>query len=414
MRLPSYRRHSGGQARVTIAGKDYLLGKYGSKESKQKYHRLIAEFVASGQSPTFGVKPSEITVFELTAAYVKFAKQYYGTGPTSELLQSRVAIRTLKNLYGSEPAIEFGPLQFKAIRSHLQLPVVIKRKDGSKRKKLRSRRYLNATMKRVRRIFRWAASEGILPASIYEGLKCVDPLKAGRTSAPERNKVKPVEPETVDATLRHLPQVVADMVRFQQLTGCRPGELCKITPAMVERSGEVWEVHLDKHKTAWRGKQRIIFVGPKAQSILKPYLLRSADANCFSPREATKQRLSAKHDARVTPLSCGNRPGTNRKKNPERKPNDAYTTGSYARAIRYACKKAWPAPKGLDRDQARQWENDHCWAPNQLRHSLATLVRKSDGLEAASILLGHSQLGVTQVYAQADQQKAIEVVRRIG
>lgn len=37
MRLPSYRRHTSGQARITINGKDHLLGPYGSDESKGAY-----------------------------------------------------------------------------------------------------------------------------------------------------------------------------------------------------------------------------------------------------------------------------------------------------------------------------------------------------------------------------------------
>ncbi len=54
MRVPSYRRHSSGQARVTINGKDHLLGPYGSPQSKEAYGRLIAEYSASGAPKTFG------------------------------------------------------------------------------------------------------------------------------------------------------------------------------------------------------------------------------------------------------------------------------------------------------------------------------------------------------------------------
>ena len=66
--------------------------------------------------------------------------------------------------------------------------------------------------------------------------------------------------------------------------------------------------------------------------------------------------------------------------------------------IRYACKKA-----GIE-----------SWAPSQLRHSAATELRKRFGLEAAQVVLGHSQANVTQVYAERDMQKGIEVARRIG
>ena len=54
MRVPSYRRHSSGQARVTINGKDFMLGEHGSPESHQAYARLIAEYQATGKSPSFG------------------------------------------------------------------------------------------------------------------------------------------------------------------------------------------------------------------------------------------------------------------------------------------------------------------------------------------------------------------------
>ena len=33
MRIPSYWKHSSGQDRVTILGRDYLLGEHGSKAS---------------------------------------------------------------------------------------------------------------------------------------------------------------------------------------------------------------------------------------------------------------------------------------------------------------------------------------------------------------------------------------------
>ncbi len=55
MRVPSYRRQSSGQARVTINGKDHLLGKYGSAGSKERYGRLIAEHASSGNLPSFGI-----------------------------------------------------------------------------------------------------------------------------------------------------------------------------------------------------------------------------------------------------------------------------------------------------------------------------------------------------------------------
>ncbi len=66
MKLPSYRRHSSGQARVRITGKDYMLGAYGSKLSKEKYNRLIAEYAASGEA--IGMTNSKLLIVLSTIA----------------------------------------------------------------------------------------------------------------------------------------------------------------------------------------------------------------------------------------------------------------------------------------------------------------------------------------------------------
>jgi hypothetical protein len=77
-RIPKYRRHTSGQARVTLNGRDHLLGIYGSAASKEAYERLIAEWLSS---PVRRVsKPDAavpITVSELILAYWKFAVRYY-------------------------------------------------------------------------------------------------------------------------------------------------------------------------------------------------------------------------------------------------------------------------------------------------------------------------------------------------
>lgn len=408
-RIPSYRLHkASGQARITLNGREVYLGVYGTKESKAKYHRIIAEWLASGRSPSYGVSQSERTITEVLAEYVKFARDYYGEGPNSDLHRVKPVLRVVKQLYGTEPAISFGPLQYEAVRVKLQEPYTVKRravKPKGKRpakqkivRKLRSRTYINSLMKRLRAVFRWAASKSLVPASIHQTLSTIEPLKAGRTTAPEREPVKPIADEIVDKTLPHLNHVVKAMVQFQRLVGCRPGEVCKIKPSMVDRSSDVWEIHIDKHKTAHRGKQRVIYVGPQAQEILKPFLLRGEDDYCFSPAEAERRRREDQHEQRTTPLSCGNKPGSNKKRKPTRTPGQCYTTGSYGRSIRYACEA-----NGIE-----------TWAPNRLRHSAGTRYRKEFGLEAASVILGHSEVGVTQVYAEADRAKAIEAARRLG
>ena len=386
-REPGYCLHKPtGQAYVRFNGKLHYLGQYGSAESKERYNRLKAEWLVNRNTKRFQAKSTGPTIADMALAYLDHAEAYYGP-QSSEYVNLKLAIRPLSELYATAQSSDFGAVQYRAVR------------DWWLSDKKRSRQYINKQMRRLVRIIKWSVGNGLIPADNYAVIKCVDSLKRGRCTAKETKPILPVDAKLVAATLPHLTQVVADMVRFQQLVGCRPGELVKITPSMVDRSSDVWTIALSEHKTAYRGKTRTIYVGPKAQVILTPYLLRGADDACFSPQESERQRLDAVHAKRVTPMSCGNRPGSNciaRKLH--KSPGTSFTTSSYCKSINAACKRA---------------KLDH-WHPNQLRHSAATEIRRQFGLEAAQVILGHSGADITQVYAEKDASKAIEVARRIG
>ena len=75
-----------------------------------------------------------------------------------------------------------------------------------------------------------------------------------------------------------------------------------------------------------------------------------------------------------------------------------YDAASYRQAIKRACKVAKVLP----------------WAPNRLRHTAATRIRKRYGIELARIILGHSMAFTTEIYAEADRVKAEEVIGEIG
>src|SRR5262249_47858368 len=117
-RVPSYRQHSSGQARVTLNGQDYLLGPYGSEESKEAYRRTIAEWAErKGRFAPPADAPAPATVNELLLAYYKHAAAYYGfeNAPNrGDAYCLRDALRVVKELYGSTPAKDFGPLALKA------------------------------------------------------------------------------------------------------------------------------------------------------------------------------------------------------------------------------------------------------------------------------------------------------------
>jgi integrase len=401
-REPGYCLHKpSGKAYVNLGGKVFYLGVYGTDESKERYRALKAEWLLNRHAGAFKpVASSGPTMAELCIAYLEFAETYYSA--STEYVNLELACRPVDSLYSTLLASKFDISKFEVCR------------DWWLGDPKRSRQYVNKQSKRLLRVLKWAAQKQMIRAHVYQECRLLAPLQVGRTAAPETQKVTCVAQSRVDATLPAMTQVLRDMVCFQQLVGCRPGELCAIVPGMVDRSENVWLIRLPKHKTAYRGKDRTIYVGPQAQKILAKYLLRAPDAACFSPIESEKQRLQAKHEARVTPLSYGNRPGSNRTKTPRKTPGASFDTGSYAHSIKGACRRAFPAPKDLSAEAKKKWHSEHAWSPNQLRHNAATLVRKHYGLEGAQVILGHSDIGISQVYAERDQSKAVSIALAIG
>lgn len=262
-----------GQARVTIAGRDYYCGRWGSKEATAKYHRLLAEFFnGNGAAPiregtpggdaavssrdavqAVTVSPQgvhvttapptadlRLCVCDIAARYLLHAETYYRDvrgRKTSSYDGARMAVRALEP-YFDVPAVEFGPLRLQSMRALLV-------EQG------RPRVTCNRLVKAVRRLFKWAASQELIPVATSDALATVDPLLAYRTAAPELPPVRPVSDDVLEATIAHLPNVVADMARLHRLTGARPSELCSMRPCDIDHSdAEVWEYRPVHHKTA--------------------------------------------------------------------------------------------------------------------------------------------------------------------
>lgn len=385
--VPRLRRHKArGLAVVRLGGRDFYCGRWGTPAARREYERVVGEWLAAGRRTSAPDAPA-ITVVEVLAAFMRHAgKHYVKRGePTSEIGCLRAALRPVRELYGRTPAAEFGPLCLKAIRERWIAAGL-------------ARSTINKHCGRIRGAFKWATSEGLVPVAVWQALGSVAGLQRGRTEARETAPVEPVAEEIVAKTLAHLGPVVRAMVELQRASGMRPAEVCKLRPGDVDRSKPVWLYRVDGHKTEHRGRGRVVPLGPKSQAILRPFLVRAAESPCFSPAESMLAMREARSAARKTPLSCGNRPGSNVQAKPERAPRDEYDADSYRRAIARACKAA-----GVE-----------AWAPNRLRHSAATEIRARFGLEAAQVILGHSRADVTQVYAERDLQKAVEVAAAIG
>lgn len=119
--LPKYRKHrASGQAIVTLSGKDFYLGPWKTKASRDEYDRLVGEWQANGRRLIGGAHgPSDLTVTELIVAYWHHAELYYRTPDgtqTREVPKIRLALKHLRKLYGATNAADFGPVELACVR----------------------------------------------------------------------------------------------------------------------------------------------------------------------------------------------------------------------------------------------------------------------------------------------------------
>jgi hypothetical protein len=117
-----------------------------------------------------------LTINELTIAHWQWAVEYYRWDKRGGA-NLKDALRVLKVLYGHTQAHEFGPRALKACRQSMI-------------EKGWARSYVNALANRLRRTFRWAAEEEMLPGSIDQNLKAVAGLQAGRTEVQRRGRAE--------------------------------------------------------------------------------------------------------------------------------------------------------------------------------------------------------------------------------
>ncbi len=388
---PSYRFHKARNcAVVTIDGKNHYLGPYHSPESFEKYNRLIAERRPGRrcEEPSLSsAVSSSLSINELILRYLEFASSYYVKhgAPTGETHNIRGAVRTLKRLFGGTPVADFTPKSLELVRQAMI-------DDGL------SRKTINGRVGRIKRMFRWGTPDGLVPPATYHAPTAVAGLKQNRTSARETGPVTTVPDDIVRATLSHLSAHVRAMAQVQELTGMRPQEIRNLRACDLDMATDVWIYVPWTHKTEHHGHARRIAIGPLAQAILKPFLKpEMTAAYTFSPKEAVaahKVGRSRVRESARTPDETGHR-GTGKT---SRVPGDQYSKDSSNWAIRKACLKAGVEP----------------WSPNQLRHNCATKVRRLYGLDAAAAVLGHRMGTVTEIYAEADFQKAIEVMKQVG
>lgn len=386
------------------------LGEHGSTEAARRYREVLAEHLAGKPVATAGRHREPASdwplVGQLCAAFLLDADRYYvdAAGNRSrEVDNFRLALRTLLNLHRDTPTDRFTINDLIEVRQALIDGEYGYQAGKSGRRagvggKKRSRTYLNATLRRIKQVFRWGTERRMVPGSVWHELSALRSLPIGRCAARETEPVEAVPWSMVEPVLEHLPGPLAACVRLQWCTGMRPSEALQIRMSDIDRSGDVWIYTIKNHKNVWRGQARVVALGPEAQAVLTP-LLRVDGGYLISPRDAVEEQKAEKRAARKTPMTPSQRARDERNAAKEPAVGDHYGLDAYRKAIHRACDLA-----GIAR-----------WSPHRLRHAKGTELARTDGIEVARIALGHKDDRVTRRYAvAAELDLAIAVARRHG
>jgi integrase len=391
VRPPTYPKkpHASGQARVKVSGKTIYLGVWGSPESYAKYQALVEQFrLAKLGQPILqpAIAPvHQPRVRDVLAAFLAAAESGERRTSKGELIHFRHCQRAVEASSLADRIAATFDADTLAALGHAMRGL-----DWGER-------HVARQLGRVRTVWRWAERKHLVPAGAWAHLRTLQ-IGGGLIS-----EVPPVPEDDLAKTLPHLARIPRAIVETQLLTGARPGEILRLTPGMIHRSGvfafgrvrltlgKIWLADFGlSHKTGWRGHRKIILLGPQAQAVVRPFLDRAADAPLFSPREATAEYLASarRKDGKLVRQRISGK----------RRPGERYSIWTYEAAIERACKRAG-VPK---------------WNPGQLRHNAATRLCAEFGPEIARVVLGHRELQTTRNYVQDDLLRAAEAVEKAG
>ena len=305
--------------------------------------------------------------------------------------------------YLTWPVTQFGPDELYNIQQDL---IKYEYKKGKHPKKY-TRRGINDVVKLIKYIWKWGMGRQFVSPEKIQSLGEVKLLRLGTLGVPEKTKRTRVTEDEFRKVLTQLSPVVADMLRLIWLTAMRPYEVCEMRPFDILRDDPECWIYIPgrdcspvgKHKTMRFERIKIIPLTKEPQNILAKYIhdFESKEA-VFRPEEAIRIFLEQKAAKRKTPISMGNRPGTNRKEHPMITPGKTYDHNSLCRACVRACKRA-----GVEK-----------FVPYDLRRTAATGTRSILGKEAAKVLLGHTNSETTDIYLLEEVQEAIKVAKLLG
>ena len=241
---PVLKRHSRGGAYCYLGRRQKWFGPYDDPETHKRFAHFLQAWEANGRQapPEPANGASAVSCETLVALYLAFCETHYRRPdgkPTGEAQQVAYTAKPLLDLYRRLPAESFSVHCLKQVRQAMVASGL-------------SRKTVNQRIWRIRRMFRWAAEEELVPAEILASLSVLRSLQQGRTEAPEREAVTAVSEEHFRAVLPFLRTPVRAMVELQWWTGARPGEVREFRACYLSQSGPVWLYEPPQHKTSHR------------------------------------------------------------------------------------------------------------------------------------------------------------------
>ena len=377
--------------RVRIGDKSIWLGPAGSRQARDNYAKVLAAWGQNGGklpadfklpvervTPAVPVPPPSKGMTVADILLRSMAEVGAGLSPkelrqVSRWWRLRSAASALEP-YARLPAVEFGPLALQQIAKQLVVP----KPNGQ----VRSRTQVREVIGEIRRIFKEAVAAEILPPERLVALQSASGSILKIDKARKRHRRQPVPAADIEATCAFLPAVVADLLRFIALTGCRPTEAMRATPEQFDTAQEPWVWEVPEHKTADLGVERVVAIGPRCRKILKRWWQgKTEDAYIF-----------ARGDLR----RAGS---TNVKQRKLRTDGERFQQTDLRQRVVRAAEKA-----GVDR-----------WTPYRLRHTGLTAARKHGGLDAAQARGGQlDSRTVERHYAGPDIAKQAEFAEKFA
>jgi len=334
-----------------------------------------------------------------------------------EKSRTRRVLGELVKLFGRSECDEFRARRLQQLRRHFTLEL------GWNFKHTRD------AERRVRKWVSWCVTEELVSFQTAFLLDQVPRLAEGEYGTTTSVTKDPVELDQFRAVVPYLAPSIADFARVQFLCGMRPGEVARLKGREAignrEHAGgeapvwlfdgdhEVWLYRFDDHKCRRKTRAPLWKAVPAAAlGILERHLAREDETTGGTGWLLRPSVVKAERDAsrppRKTPLTIRNRlqrARVARTYDPER---DCYSydpthpSRGYSQAIRLAVKKA-----------VQDGALSAPWAPNQLRHGVATFLAKTDGLQAARLYLGHADERTTRTHYAPESTAELARVSRV-